>query len=358
MAQQGTRKRFFGSPFNDEVFDGRIERITEVPQPRGGMEIHVDFWGLLPTQTQLLVDRGQPWEIVRGERVPLRLRFTRASWIQRTGAFAALDAVHEDHPARHLFAVTHMRLPAHPPFYHLFTDGLFADDVLALRAQECLLEPLPGAHRSIEELRRWARRPPLANRLVPMPRALHRRYGGDPIAIHLGGRVHRQRLFIGGLHHQRAERPQLDHVVNLCGELNPWVLVSGAHRQDRHCYKGEMSDGMTPAELLAEAHWVTGQLRAGRRVLVHCYAGINRSSTLCCAALMALEGLTPEAALARVRERHPEASPDPYHWFVLRWLAASGARERTATAPGATATTPPAANAPLSATLRDVAVIR
>jgi protein-tyrosine phosphatase len=48
---------------------------------------------------------------------------------------------------------------------------------------------------------------------------------------------------------------------------------------------------------------------------------MNRSATVCCAALILLEGLPAEAALARVRERHPGAWPDPYHWFLLRWLA-------------------------------------
>src|SRR5262249_57956563 len=74
-------------------------------------------------------------------------------------------------------------------------------------------------------------------------------------------------------------------------------------------------------DLLAEADWVAAHLRRGRTVLVHCYAGVNRSSTVCCAALMLLEGLGPEDALARIREHHPVAWPDPYHWFVLRWLA-------------------------------------
>jgi protein-tyrosine phosphatase len=79
-------------------------------------------------------------------------------------------------------------------------------------------------------------------------------------------------------------------------------------------------------------------LRAGRRVLVHCAAGINRSSSVCCAALMLMEGLRPQEALARVRERHPEAHPDPYHWFALQHLPAlikSGRRERRDGADGA-----------------------
>jgi len=36
---------------------------------------------------------------------------------------------------------------------------------------------------------------------------------------------------------------------------------------------------------------------------------------------MFLEGLGPEAALARIRQHHPQAWPDPYHWFTLRWMS-------------------------------------
>ena len=82
-----------------------------------------------------------------------------------------------------------------------------------------------------------------------------------------------------------------------------------------------MASGMDAMELFEEAGWVAERLRAGHRVLVHCYAGVNRSSTVCCATLMFLEGIGPEEALTRVRQHHPLAWPDPYHWFVLRWLS-------------------------------------
>jgi len=66
---------------------------------------------------------------------------------------------------------------------------------------------------------------------------------------------------------------------------------------------------------------VVERLRAGQRVLVHCSAGFNRSATICCAALILLEGLSAEAALERVRQHHPWCRPDPHHWLALRWLA-------------------------------------
>jgi hypothetical protein len=59
----------------------------------------------------------------------------------------------------------------------------------------------------------------------------------------------------------------------------------------------------------------------GKRVLVHCSAGFNRSVTVCCTVLMRLETLSAEEALTRVREHHPWARPDSHHWLRLRWMA-------------------------------------
>ena len=77
---------------------------------------------------------------------------------------------------------------------------------------------------------------------------------------------------------------------------------------------------MSMTEIISEAQWVIERLKAGQRVLVHCSAGFNRSVTVCCATLILLEGISAEAALERVRERHPWARPDPHHWLALRWL--------------------------------------
>jgi predicted protein tyrosine phosphatase len=158
---------------------------------------------------------------------------------------------------------------------------------------------------------------------VPERTKLLRRYNGDPITVALGNRRYRYRLFIGGLRHQGEIRPDVDAVLNLCEMDNPWVAQAGRHLNDRFACKGEMAIGMTMSDLLAEGRWVAERLRAGQRVLVHCYAGVNRSSTVCCAALMLLEGLSAEEALARVRENHPSCRPDPYHWFLLERLHAA-----------------------------------
>jgi hypothetical protein len=326
MAKPAIHARYYPFPFSQDVFDGRIERLSEAPGPRGSSDILLDFVGLrVRGAPEWLVAEGRPWEVVRGLEVPLRLRFTRAQWLARSGIFADLGGLPADHPARHLFDVLHIRPRRSDPRYWIFADALGASDTLSLKAAACVLEERPGESRAVMVRRPWSWRPSSPPGLVPAPARLHRLYGGDPVAIRLGRRLYRRRLFIGGLRHQGTERPLVDHVLNLCELPNPWVLEHGTHSADRHACKGELAAGMTAEELLTEGAAIAERLRAGHRVLVHCAAGVNRSSTVCCAALIVLEGLSAEEALARVRQRHPDAAPDPYHWLLLRWLSHSGA---------------------------------
>ncbi len=330
MAKTATRTRYYRFPFSEEIFDSRIERLAEVAGPRNTREIHVDL-RVLRTQrsAEVSLANGRPSEVLRGELVPLRLRFLRAEWGSRTGFFADLDALPDDHTARRLFDVVHVRAPSQKPRYWLFADINAPGHELSVYAAECVLEERPGEPAPVEVQRHWTWRPPIGAGLVRRAPVTHRRYGGDPIAIHLGQRLYRCRLFIGGLHHQSEHRPLVDRVVNLADLPNPWVATYGMHPADRHATKGELVDGMSVGDLLAEARSVIRRLQAGERVLVHCYAGVNRSSTLCCATLMLLEGLSADAALSRVRETHPEAAPDPYHWLLLKWLEQQGADTET-----------------------------
>jgi len=161
----------------------------------------------------------------------------------------------------------------------------------------------------------------MPHRLVPQPYHLYRRFGGDPITVRIEDDLFRNRLFIGGLDVQSADRPQVDAVLNLGEEASRWVKGQSRHFNDRTSSKGEGSNGMTIAEIVEEADWVIEHLKNNQRVLVHCVAGMNRSTTICCAVLILLEGLSTEAALERVREHHPWARPDSHHWLMLRWLA-------------------------------------
>jgi hypothetical protein len=320
------RLRLLDSPHYATLFGARLEGIFEAWRGNG-MEITLDVVQSHPlgASKPCVVD-GVPAERVRVRETPRRVRFPRAEWRRRTGPFTNLEAVAADDPRRTLFGLRHARHPSAGEIYFLGAE----EGELVVRARECSVEDRPGTTVERDVIRRWALTPPDVARVVPAPPRVHAAFAGDPIAIHVRGRLLRRRLFIGGVRHLNSAgtRPAVDAVLNLCEVPDAWVCGGEAHPHDRWALKGEGRAGMPPDDLWSEARWVADRLRADQRVLVHCYAGINRSATVCCAALILLEALSAEAALARVREGHPEAWPDPYHWLLLRWLAAAHLRPR------------------------------
>jgi hypothetical protein len=317
MSLKFVRTRIYAFPYNTELFDARLIAINGEVSGRRTIDIVLDVDLLRPHGEPEPVEvEGRPAEMVRGEYVPHRLRFRRAQLLQLGGVYAELDAAPLEHEARRLYGILHWRTPVLGESYLVFSHTMEPADLI-LQARGFALEPREGPRTPAEYVRRWAFTPPRPAGLIPERGAAHRQFGGDPVTIRLGGRRYRNRLFIGGMHHQTDRRPQVDHVLNLCELPNAWTIGAWMHPADRHACKGEMALGMTLAELRAEAEWVVERLTAGERVLVHCFAGANRSATVCCAALMLLEGLTAEQALARVREHHPGCCPDPYYWFLL-----------------------------------------
>ncbi len=288
-------------------------------------DIVLDFYAFEQTApSRHYVIGSQPYEQVTGVYRPYRLRFIQAQWLRRSGVYENLETFEQtpgEHEARRLMGALHASTPTDGEFF-IISNASPEYMLFSLRAKGYQLEEREGAPIPTQYLRRWAFTPPTPAGLLPDRPALYRRFAGDAVTIHLGKRAYRRRLFVGGLIMQGPDRPSVNHILNLCPEPNPWLVKEGAHPGDRFSCKGEMALGMRLDDLREEAEWVIERLREGRSVLVHCYAGVNRSSTVACAALILLEGLTAEQALARVRESRPGAQPDPYHWFLLLRLAA------------------------------------
>lgn len=330
MGKSSSRIRNHFFPFHDNLFDAHLVNFREeasVDDPNK-LDILLDFEELhLVKPPQICGSPLWPEEWIEGEYLPRTLRFKRGQWVQRSPILEQLDQVPPEHGVRKLLGALHTHIPQLGKIILLFTQE--PADCL-LRAHDFMLEERAGEPRPVAFLRRWANTPPHPPGLVPERAKIARRFGGDPITITLGNRRYRYRLFIGGMRYQTVVRPEVDAVLNLCELDNPWVQHAGRHLNDRFNCKGEMAIGMDMSDLLAEARWVVGRLRAGQRVLVHCYAGVNRSSTVCCAALMLLEGISAQEALARARESHPSCRPDPYYWFLLERLHDALAAEELA----------------------------
>jgi hypothetical protein len=314
------RLRILAFHHADSLAAARLRGISpEVHGPRQDVELDYDELRLTAPPT-LSLPQGQVREHMQGHYLPRRLRFMGVSGVECSGLYACLDDVPLDHGARSLRGVVYWRTPGQPAKWAVF-NGSPEPAELMLSFRRCRQEERPGPVEAVDLVRDWAPAPPMPARLFALHKRLHAQYGGDPVTVWLGGKPEPRRLFVGGQHHQGEQRPEVDAVLNLGDEPSRWAAGADLPAYDRWARKGEGQSGMDVAEIEAEAHWVIERLRAGQRVLVHCSAGFNRSTTICCAALMLLEQLSAEAALERVRQQHPWAKPDPHHWLALRWLA-------------------------------------
>ena len=264
---------------------------------------------------------GTVYERLAGIYVPIELHFSRVSELKNSDDFLNITNLSKSDPTRTINDMLSWRQPTRQDIFYLF--GMQAPKVehLMFFADHMTYERLEHESIPVALERDWCPPPPMPNRLMPQPASLHRHFGGDPITLHIGPRPRHRRLFIGGLDIQPDERPQVHAVLNVSEKPSQWIRDDRISPQDRWENKGEGADGMSLDDIREEAEWVIRHLRKNQRVLVHCAAGMNRSATICCAALILLEGLTAEQALERVREHHPWARPDSRHWLKLRWLA-------------------------------------
>ncbi len=326
MTRRTKHARILTFPYADSLSSARLDALTEVFHGKRH-DLILDYHELcLLAPPEMSSRDGQPCEQVQGQYVPRRLRFMGIRWIERSGLYAQLESLPLDHAARSLRGMLHWCPPEKEVLY-LLLNGADEPATLMLSARRCVQEKRSGPVEPVGFVRDWSPPPPLPERLVPAPKQLYRRFGGDPITIRLGTRFYHRRLFVGGVDCQSDERPSVDAVLNLGEDPSQWAKNAPPHPADRWACQGEGQHGMNGAEIVGEAKWAIERLRAGQRVLVHCAAGLNRSVTVCCAALMLLEGISAKDALKRVREHHPWARPDSHHWLVLRWLAQRSGEE-------------------------------
>jgi len=320
MTTGAQRLRIPNFRYAESLAAARLRALTQ--ETHGARsDLLLDFDELhLSEPGRLVLDGKAVYEQVRGEYRPRRLRFVGVSDLEISGLYAHLNDLPLEHRARSLRGTLTWQLPGKPARWAVF-NGAAEPAELALSAWRYQQEPRDGPGEPVDERRDWASAPPLPSGRLTMKKRVHDQYGGDPVEIQLDGQPQRRQLFVGGLNHQSQQRPAVDAVLNLGDEASRWTTSGTIYANDRWARKGEGQSGMAIDEIQAEAGWVVERLRAGERVLVHCSAGFNRSVTICCAALMLLEDLSAEAALARVREQHPWARPDTHHWLALRWLA-------------------------------------
>ena len=279
----------------------------------------LDYLELRPAEPARLQQRaGECWEVIQGHHVPRRLRFCDVRDFECSGLYQNLTQVPQEHDVRSLRGVLHFA-PHLDRGRILFFHGSDEPAKLEFSPRRIIPESRLGELQPVTVERNWSPAPPFEHGLIPEPQKVHQQFGGDPLPLQLDGRMQQRCLFVGSMQMQGKTRPQVGAVLNLGETPNQWPLTSA----DRWSETGEGDHAMDLETIKAEAHWVIERLQAGERVLVHCLAGMNRSVTICCAVLILLEGLSASAALHRLRQTHPWARPDSFHWLRLRWLAQS-----------------------------------
>lgn len=269
---------------------------------------------------------GKLWETLTGHYVPHKLTFGNIKWIMRQGLYENLDDVAPDDDCRFLQGILHWEKPAgrwrtpdREPLFLLFHSS--SDANLVFSATETHMETGQGDGERVTIRRDWSSPPPIPPGIVYIKTSEQKERGGDSIPIRLDKQEYEDLLFVGSLEDQHDSRPDVNSILNLCEIKNPWLQADVMPPEDRWSRHGEGNAGMSLAEIVQEAEWAIDRLRSGRRVLVHCEMGFNRSVTVACAILIMLEELSAEDALYRIRQHHRWARPDVYHWLKLRWLA-------------------------------------
>jgi len=300
---------------------GALLDSYEEKQCGGQLHLTLNIRGLEVASSELFGRKGILHERVRGRYIPAAIRFSGVAELKSGRFYTNLASLPRNDPTRTINGLLAWRQPGRQEVFYLFF--MRSAENLMFFARDATQERFIRGSTPVTLERDWSPPPLMPGRLIPRPEALHQRFGGDPVTIKVNGQVRHQKLFIGGTDIQPKHRPQVDAVLNLGEKPSRWVKSGILHPGDRAENKGEGPQGMSIDEICEEANWVIARLRKNESVLVHCAAGMNRSATICCAALMLMEGLGAEEALQRVREHHPWARPDSYHWLKLRWMATS-----------------------------------
>ena len=285
-----------------------------------GTDLALEVQGLQTNASELFKQNGRIVEKATCVHVPLKLNFIHFTPLKRSDFFTSLAGHPLDDPSRIIFYMHSWQQPGMEDVFYIFKLSEPVGASMNFLAKDVTFEKENGGIPFTIE-RDWSPAPPMPEGWVPQYTDLYPRFGGDPVTIKVDGTLEEQKLFVGGMENQPDHRPtELDAVLNIGEQPSFWVKGDELPSTDRRVEKGEGTQGMSVDEIRTEANWVIERLQRKESVLVHCVAGMNRSATICIATLMLLEGLSAEEALKRVREHHPWAKPDSYHWLALRWL--------------------------------------
>jgi len=313
MSPIKSNARIVKHPFADLMQGARLDSFEQ-----NGAEVRLTVQGFEVLDSELFEREGVIMERVTARHIPLDITFSNVYQMKESEFLNNLEQYTLVDPSRIIGFMHSWVMPGMDDIFHILSMVDAGTNFFASGATHTQGEA--GEPFTVERDRSPS--PPMPEGEVPQPYDIYDQFGGDPVTFNLNGNSVENKLFVGGIENQPEQRPnEIGAVLNIGERPSLWVKeAQPQHPNDRTVEKGEGSKGMSPEEIRAEADWVIDHLKKDESVLVHCVAGMNRSTTVTCAVLMQLEGLTAEQALQRVYEHHPWAKPDSHHWLMLRWL--------------------------------------
>jgi hypothetical protein len=121
-------------------------------------------------------------------------------------------------------------------------------------------------------------------------------------------------LFQGDFPDEDVDWSRFDDVVSMTEDLPPVRLRRGGLWLHVPTWDGEVEDA---TGIRDAARTVADRVTAGRRVLVHCWMGLNRSGVVSARALMFM-GITVGDAIAAVRAARGENAL--FNGYFVQWL--------------------------------------
>ena len=122
--------------------------------------------------------------------------------------------------------------------------------------------------------------------------------------------------------------PDADHIISVMRPVEfDWAYVDTPAKPPyavEHTWVQDVPDGgAVPLEqTVALAARIDEDVRSGRTVYVHCYAGVGRSAQIVAAYYVLHRGMGAEQAVRHLRERRSVVAPNAAQKAVLRECAA------------------------------------
>lgn len=102
-----------------------------------------------------------------------------------------------------------------------------------------------------------------------------------------------------------------------------WAQPMGWHvHENRFGFADGLIEESTFQKLVSIAHWLHKEWKSGKRCLIRCQAGWNRSG-LCTALVLLTEGYTPQEALTLIRSKRSPQALSNKHFVDLLYAYSS-----------------------------------